>query len=120
MIFLFLSYLGQKFGNIQCEIIDQCFLIFFDARHFFSTHTYYLTVLKRQVVKFAAPQQYFRAPKGTAAPLLRTTAMYIIQFFPNANRKNASKTINFPYLDIFWPSLANSFFAHYVKWILEK
>ena len=33
MIFLFLSYLGQKFGNIQCEIIDQCFLTFFDTRH---------------------------------------------------------------------------------------
>ena len=91
MIFLFLSYLGQKFGNIQCEIIDQCFLIFFDARHFFSTHTYNLTVIKRQIEKFAAPQQFFRAPKGTAAPLLRTTAMDIIQFFQTLIEKMRAK-----------------------------
>ena len=64
--------------------LDQCFSTFFDSRHpslvieqFGGTPGYNLLVDSCQILKLAAPLELSMAPKGSAAPRLRTTDLDI-------------------------------------------
>ena len=76
------NHCHTQLGAIQIirDTLGQCFSTFFDSRHpsmameqFGGTPGYNLLVNRRQVQKLAAPLELFPAPKGFAAPRLRTT-----------------------------------------------
>ena len=76
-------------ANVDVELrecakkeLSQCFSTFFDSRHpflaiekFGGTPAYNSPVNRRKVQIFTAPPYFFRAPKGSAAPRLRTTKL---------------------------------------------
>ena len=68
--------------NFKLYSLLQWFSTFFDSRHpsfvveqFGGTPSFNLPVDRPEIHKLAAPLMFFMAPKGFAAPLLRTTAL---------------------------------------------
>ena len=75
--------------RMRCKHLDQCFSTFFDSWHTYVATELFgyipgfkLLVNWLKVQKFAAPLELFRAPKGSAAPRLRTTDLeeYVLRF----------------------------------------
>ena len=114
--FIISSHLHKLRRNKQRLL--QCFSTFFDSRHpsfayeqFGSTPSCNLLVHRRKVHNLSAPQELFAAPKGPAAPWLRTIYCKKRRRREREGREGKGENLFFFFLCLFFQGSRPTYFS---------